>query len=107
MTDLQETPATPPVDFGGDARLGMRIAGGLLVVLGWGFGLVVNAMVHYDATSTGTVLWMVRVFPHWGAYAIGVAILGAFTGALGGAMLALSRHEPAGPLVLPGFSYSE
>jgi hypothetical protein len=107
MSDLQESPATPPVDFGGDQRVGMLIAGALLLVLGWGFGLLVNAALHWSAPSGGSMFWTVRIYPHWGTYAIGVGILGLFTGAFGAAMVVLSRQEPKGPLVLPGYAYSE
>ena len=105
MSDLSEMPAVPPMETGGDERAGFRAAGSLLVVLGWGFGLVVNVLVHVGAPSTGRAIGPIVVFAHLGPFAWAILLFGAFVGALGVAILAVARASPRGPLVLPGFAY--
>ncbi|MGC2035402.1 MAG: hypothetical protein WA761_08175 [Thermoplasmata archaeon] len=105
MTDLQETPATPPMDPRGDERVGFRIAGSLLIVLGWVFGIVVNLIVHATAGTGQYVLGPIRVTSHLGPYAWSIIGLGAFAGVLGTLILWISRMSPRGPVALPGYPY--
>jgi hypothetical protein len=107
MVDLQETPAVPPTDFGGDERFGLHTAGAVLIGVGWAGALVLNLLFHAVAPSQGWVVYYWRIYPHPGPIAVGVAILGFFTGLMGLAMILLAREEPDGPLVLPGFDYSD
>jgi hypothetical protein len=103
--DLQETPAVPPFDPKGDVRLGYYAAGGLLVALGWGVGIVANVLLHRLAPAGG-YRWMGAYFgAALGPYAWAVLGLGLFTGAFGVFLLALGREAPRGPFVLPGFDY--
>ncbi len=105
MVDLEETPAVPPFDAGGDERVGWWITGGLLLVIGWGFGVVGNLAVHLAAPASGLALGPVRVFPHLGPFAWITLGLGLFTGAVGVGLLWLARQSPRGPVVLPGYPY--
>jgi hypothetical protein len=105
MSDLQETPATPPEEYQGDARAGYLAGGALLLVLGWGAGILLNVVLHAVAPSGGHVVETFWFGPKFGYYAWGVAVLGFFTGALGAAMLALGWSMPSGRLVLPGYPY--
>lgn len=104
MVDLQETPAVPPQDYAGDARMGYRIAGGALIALGWGGGIALNVLAHLYWSSTGSL------FGHrWGTalgpYALLALGLGAFAGSMGVVLLALARAELRGKVVLPGADY--
>lgn len=105
MVDIQETPAVPPMDPKGDVRAGFFAAGGLLVFLGWGLGVVVNLLVHAWAGSGGMMVGWMRVSSTLGTYAWAVFGFGLVTGAIGVVLLALGRASPAGPLVLPGYDY--
>ena len=105
MTDLQETPATPPEEYGGDARAGYLSAGFLFLVLGWGVGIVTNLLVHAIAPIGGQSFGPFWISPVWGTWAYGVAILGFFVGALGAAMMSIGWSMPEGTLVLPGYEY--
>jgi len=105
VVDIHETPAVPPMDPGGDERLGYYLAGGLLIALGWGLGVVVNLALHGLAGSQGMTLGWVRITSALGAYAWGVFAFGLFTGAVGTMLLVLARNSPKGPLVLPGYDY--
>ena len=105
MVDLQETPAVPEMETGGDDRLGFQIAGGLLIFLGWVLGVGVNLWVHRTAPSTGSVIGWVRVYPTLGPYAWAVFAFGLFTGVVGVVMIALGRASSRGPIVLPGYDY--
>lgn len=107
VVDLQETPATPPEEFGGDPRLGWQIAGGVLIFLGWGLAVVINALAHVLAPSGGMRLWWgVWVGPHMGGFAWIAVGIGLFTGAMGVVFLHLASESPRGPIVLPGYDYS-
>ena len=106
MVDLQETPATPPQDFGADQRIGWQAAGATLIVLGWGFGVIVNLVLHAIAPSSGLELLGIRIFPGVGYYAWAFVGLGLFAGAFGTVLIGLGRSEPRGPFVLPGYDYS-
>jgi len=92
----------PPYDPKGDVRLGYQIAGGLFIVLGWGFGVVVNLLLHRYAPSGGHRIENFWIGPSMGPYAWAIAGLGAVAGVLGVWLLALSRTAPKGPFVLPG-----
>ena len=105
MVDLQETPAVPPFDPEGDVRLGYFAAGGLLIALGWGVGVVVNILLHLFAPSGGRRWLNVYIGPTIGPYAWAVLGLGLFTGALGTVLVVLGRESPRGRFVLPGYDY--
>jgi hypothetical protein len=105
VVDLQETPATPPEDHGGDERYGYQLAGSVLIALGWGLGVVVNLLLHYQARTGAFVDAGVHFGPTLGPYAWAVFGLGLVTGAMGVAILAVARSTPRGPFVLPGVDY--
>ena len=92
----------PPFDPKGDERLGYFIAGGLLVAVGWGGGVVANYLLHAYAPAGGFSIYGLRIDAAWGAYAWASAILGALTGAMGIVLFAVGRRSPRGPVVLPG-----
>ena len=105
VADLQEEPAVPPFDPQGDERAGYLSAGTLLIVLGWGFAVVVNLVLHALAPSGGH--WIMGVFlgRSFGDYAWAVLGLGLVTGALGATLIGIGRSSPKGRLVLPGYDY--
>ena len=105
MVDLQETPAVPPTDYGGDVRLGYFVAGGVLIALGWGLGVVANLLLHYWAGSSRMTVAGHGLTSTLGPYAWAVFGLGLFTGAMGVVLLAFGRASPKGPFVLPGYDY--
>ena len=105
MVDVHEEPAVPPTDEGGDARYGYFAAGGLLIALGWGLGVVANVLLHLLAPSGGHRVWHAYFAPGLGPYAWAVLGLGLFSGALGVVLLGLGRSAPKGPFVLPGYPY--
>ena len=105
VVDLHETPAVPPMDPGGDERVGYFLAGGLLIAFGWGLGVVANLVLHALAGSQGMTLGWVRITSTLGSYAWGVFAFGLFTGAIGTVLLVLGRGSPKAPLVLPGYDY--
>jgi len=105
VVDLQETPAVPPMDPGGDVRVGYRIAGGLLVALGWGLAVVGNLLAHYLAGSAGITVLGHELTSTLGPYAWATFGFGLFTGAFGVVLIALGQTAPEGPLVLPGYDY--
>ena len=105
MVDLSESPAVPPFEEGGDERWGYWIAGGLLVFLGWGLGVLLNVVLHLTAPSGGDRLLGTYFGPTMGPYAWAVLGLGLFSGAVGVVLLLLGRSSPRGPLVLPGYAY--
>ncbi len=102
MDDLQETPAVPPFDPKGDVRLGLFGAGGVLIAVGWGLGVVLNLLLHLYAPAGGHRLWHVYFGPTLGPYAWATVGLGAFAGGFGIVLIALARASPKGPFVLPG-----
>jgi len=105
VADLQETPATPPENPGGDERFGYFLAGGLLITIGWVFGIVVNVLLHWAARTSPFTIFGVHIGPTFGEYAWVVFGLGLVTGAMGVVLLGVGRATPGGPLVLPGVDY--
>jgi hypothetical protein len=105
MVDVQETPAVPPFDPKGDERRGYFIAGGLLIFLGWGLGVVTNYLAHYLAPRSGTRILGYYVGPTLGAYAWATFALGLAAGAMGVVLLQLGRTSPKGEIILPGYDY--
>ena len=105
MSDVEDAPAVPPFDAKGDVRFGYYLAGGLLVVLGWGLGVATNLLLHVMAPAGGYRIFQVGITGSLGPYAWATMGLGLFTGALGTALLLLARSAPQGPVVLPGYDY--
>jgi len=105
VEDFQETPAVPPMDPGGDERVGYIVAGGLLIALGWGLAVVVNLLVHYLAGNGTTTLGGHTFTSTLGPYAWAAFAFGMFTGGFGVVLVALGRASPQGPIVLPGYDY--
>ncbi len=106
MVDVHETPAVPPFDPKGDERAGYFVAGGLLVVLGWGFGVLANVVLHYLAGSGGMSIRVARITSTLGPFAWATFAFGLFTGAFGVVLLLIGRESARGPTVLPGYDYS-
>jgi len=107
VVDLQESPATPLEEFGGDQRLGWEIASGLLIFFGWAIAVVINLLAHALAPAGGTRLWWgIWIGPHLGGFAWITVGIGVFTGTMGVVFLYLARASSRGPLVLPGYDYS-
>jgi hypothetical protein len=105
VVDLQESPAVPPTDEGGDERYGYLAAGGTLIFLGWGLGVLVNLLLHAMAGSNGMVVGWIRITSTLGPYAWAVFGLGIVTGAIGVGLLLVARATPKGLFVLPGADY--
>ncbi|MCI4353386.1 MAG: hypothetical protein L3K14_08435 [Thermoplasmata archaeon] len=105
MTDLDESPAVPPEDRGGDERIGYRVGGVLLLTIGPGLGVVLNIALHRMAPATGQAIGPWRIYPALGSYAWGVVALGLIAGVVGIVMLWLAQRSPPGKFVLPGYSY--
>ncbi|HYB78913.1 MAG TPA: hypothetical protein VEG66_04025 [Thermoplasmata archaeon] len=105
MVDIQETPAVPPLDPGGDVRLGYFVAGGVLIALGWGIAVVANLLAHYLAGTGGMMVAGHELTSTLGPYAWATFGFGLFTGAFGVVLLALGRGSPRGRFVLPGYDY--
>lgn len=105
MRDLQETPAVPEEDSGGDERAGFLIAGGLLIVVGWGGAVLLNLLLHAVAPADGLVVGTVRIYSTYGSYAIATAAFGALAGAFGIVLLYLGAGARPGKLVAPGVDY--
>lgn len=93
------------MDPGGDERVGYFLAGGILIALGWGFGVVLNGLAHYLAGSGGWTFLGHQVTSTFGSYAWATFGFGLFVGGFGVVLLALGRASPKGPLVIPGYDY--
>jgi hypothetical protein len=105
VTDLSDLPAVPPEDRGGDERIGYRAGGILLLVVGWGFGVVVNILLHRMAPASGEWVGPWRIYPTLGVYALGLVGLGAVAGVVGLFMIWLGQRSPKGKFVLPEYPY--
>jgi hypothetical protein len=105
VANLEEMPATPPFDAGGDERIGYYVAGGTLIFLGWVLGVAVNLVLHWEAGMGPFQVWTVHFGPTMGPYAWAFFALGLATGAVGAALVAVARGIPRGPFVLPGADY--
>jgi len=105
VVDVQETPAVPPFDPKGDERIGYFAAGGVLIALGWGVGVVLNVLLHLLAPSGGHWLYHAYFGHSLGPYAWATLGFGAVTGALGVVLLGIARASPKGAFVLPGYDY--
>lgn len=105
MVDLRETPAVPPMDTGGDDRLGFRVAGAVLVVLGWGIADLLNVLLHRAAPTAGLAVGPYTVFPAFGLLGEITFVVGLFTGLIGVGLLWVAESAPRGPLVVPGYPY--
>lgn len=105
MLDAEEAPAVPPFDAKGDIRLGYYAAGGVLIALGWGLGVVANVALHWLAPAGGFHLFHLEIGRALGPYAWATLGLGLFTGAFGVLLLGLAGSSPGGPAVLPGYDY--
>jgi len=105
VVDLQETPAVPPTDYGGDERTGYFVAGGTLILLGWGLAVGLNLLLHSMAGTGGMTVAGHEFTSTLGSYAWAAFAFGAFTGAFGVVLIALGRAATKGPLVLPGYDY--
>ena len=105
MVDVQETPAVPPTDFGGDERAGCFLAGGTLILLGWGLGVFANLALHLWAPAGGLTVAGIWFGHTIGTYAWAALGFGLVTGAIGVGLLFVAQATPKGRLVLPGVDY--
>ncbi|HEV2166780.1 MAG TPA: hypothetical protein VGS23_07410 [Thermoplasmata archaeon] len=102
MVDDSETPAVSPEPVGGDERLGLRIAGSLLLLVGLGFGILANLYLHATAGATGTSFGPWTISSSLGPYAWATFGFGLFASAIGLGLWWISRGSPKGPIALPG-----
>ncbi|MCI4347823.1 MAG: hypothetical protein L3J97_04295, partial [Thermoplasmata archaeon] len=86
-------------------RIGYRIGGVLLLVVGWGLGVVLNITLHRLAPAAGQAIGPWRIYPALGSYAWSVVALGLVAGVVGVVMLWLAQRAPPGKFALPGYSY--
>lgn len=105
VVDLQETPAVPPMDPGGDERVGYFLGGAILIGFGWGVAVALNLLLHYLAGSGGMTIDGHQISSTLGSFAWATFAFGLFSGAFGVVLVALGRSSPRGPLVLPGYDY--
>lgn len=105
VTDLNEHPAVPPMETGGDVRYGFLSSGVVLLVGGWGILLGLNLWLHRIAGPDGVGLGVIRVYGSIGPLAEASALLGAGAGAVGLVLLYYGLRSPKGAFVLPGAPY--
>ena len=105
MSDLNERPAVPELDSGADERYGYFIAGALLIALGWGFGVVLNVLLHRAAPAAGLMFGPWSIHSGFGPFAWATAIIGTVTGMIGVVLLYFGGESPKGEFVLPGQPY--
>jgi hypothetical protein len=105
VVDLQETPAVPPTDYGGDERAGYFLASGVLIFLGWGLGVLANLGLHLMAPAGGHTVAGIWFGPTMGTYAWSALGFGVMTGIVGLSLVFVARATPKGRLVLPGSDY--
>ncbi|MCI4323753.1 MAG: hypothetical protein L3K03_07020 [Thermoplasmata archaeon] len=105
MTDLSERPPVPPEETGGDERIGLGIAGSLLLLFGIGFCIVTNVALHEMAGAGGVLVGPWLVGHAFGPYGYAAIALGILTSAFGAVLIVLSGRTRHGPFVLPGSTY--
>lgn len=105
VVDVHETPAVPEFDAGGDARLGWYLAGALLILVGWGVGVLANVVAHARAPAAGLAIGPWHVYAQYGLFAEVTLGIGLFAGAIGAGLVWLAYRTPPGPLRLPGYPY--
>lgn len=105
MVDVQETPAVPPQDYGGDERAGYFLSGATMIVLGWGLGCLVNLGLHWMAPTGGLTVAGIWFGKTVGTYAWAAFGFGIVTGLVGVGLLFVGQATPKGRLVLPGTDY--
>lgn len=102
MDHLAERPAVPPEESGGDERAGLLAAGAVLIVLGYGLGVIANLYLHVSAGGGSVSIGPWTVTSALGPFALATLAIGLGTGSVGAAFLAIGRRLPKGPIVLPG-----
>jgi hypothetical protein len=105
VVDVQETPAVPPTDYGGDERAGCFLAGATLIVLGWGLAVFANLALHLWAPSGGFTVAGIWFGHTIGTYAWAALGFGIVTGVVGVGLLFVGQATPKGRVVLPGVDY--
>lgn len=86
-------------------RLGYFAAGGTLIAVGWGLGVIGNGVAHLEAPSGGFRFYSWTIGRSMGPYAWALLGLGLLVGAFGLVLLLLGRGSPKGAFVLPGYDY--
>jgi len=105
VVDVQETPAVPPQDYGGDERAGYFLAGATMIFLGWGLGVLLNLALHMAAGTSGLTVAGIWFGHTIGTYAWAAVGFGLVTGVVGVGLLFVGQATPKGRLVLPGTDY--
>ena len=102
VVDLNERPAVAPMDAGGDARIGFRVAALFLGFVGFGVMVLLNLILHLTAPASGTPLGPWVIPREMGAYAWIVFGLGLAAGVTAVGLWMVARSSPRGRFVLPG-----